>query len=92
MKEIRIRAALLKKIRALRAAERRAVGESISEAQICVGQPHLHKGTGLRKLQDDYYEIRVGLKQRLVFENTPEALVFEMMGDHDDVKKFLKSR
>jgi hypothetical protein len=57
-----------------------------------MGYPHLHRGIGLRKLQDDYYEIRIGLQQRLVFENTSEALVFEFLGDHNEVKRFLKSR
>ena len=46
----------------------------------------------MRKLRDDWHEIRVGLKLRLVFENKPDALVFEFLGDHDDVKRFLKNR
>jgi hypothetical protein len=92
LKAIRINAGLLKHIRGLPLAERREIGRRIAEAQRCIGQPHLHKGIGLRKLQDDYFEIRIGLKLRLVFENTPNELVFEMMGDHDDVKNFLKSR
>ena len=52
----------------------------IAEAQRSVGQSHLHKGLGLRKLQDDYFEIRAGLKLRLVFDNTPSELVFENVG------------
>jgi hypothetical protein len=92
LKKVRINARLLKLIRSLATPERREVGRRIAEAQRCIGQPHLHKGIGLRKLQDDFLEIRVGLKQRLVFENTDEALVFEILGDHDDVKNFLKAR
>ena len=56
-----------------------------------MGIPHLHRGIGLRKLRDDYFEIRVGLKARLVFENTPTGLFFEFLGNHDEVKRFLKS-
>jgi len=52
----------------------------------------LHKGAGLRKLRDEYFEARMGLKERLLFENTPEALVFEFIGDYDEVKRFLKGR
>ncbi|MBM3883274.1 MAG: hypothetical protein FJ387_26775 [Verrucomicrobia bacterium] len=92
MKRIRIQPDLLKAIRAMSASERRAVGERIAQAQRHLGQPHLHRGIGLRKLRDDWYEIRLGLKLRLVFENTPDALVFEFLGDHDDVKRFLKHR
>ena len=92
MKVIRIERDLLKAIRAMPAAERRAVGQRIAEAQRVMGQPHLHRGAGVRKLRDDWYEARVGLKLRLVFENCADALVFEFLGDHDDVKQFLKHR
>ena len=92
MNPIRIHPALLKAIRALPTAERKVVGQAIAEAQRCLGQPHLHHGLGLRKLRDDWYETRIGLKLRLVFENTSEALVFELLGDHDDVKHFLTHR
>ncbi|MBI2925305.1 MAG: hypothetical protein HYY24_06320 [Verrucomicrobia bacterium] len=92
MKRIRIQPGLLRAIRAMPSADRRAVRERIAQAQRHLGQPHLHRGVGLRKLRDDWYEIRVGLKLRLVFENTSEALVFEFLGDHDDVKRFLKKR
>lgn len=92
MKAVSINPGLLKKIRAKRAAERHEIGERTAEGQRSMGHPHLHKGIGLRKLQDVYYEIRVGFKQRLVFENTLEVLIFEFLGDHDEVKRFLKSR
>jgi hypothetical protein len=52
----------------------------------------LHRGIGLRKLRADWYEVRVGFKLRLLFENRTETLVFELLGDHDDVKNFLKNR
>ena len=74
------------------ATDRRKIGQRIAEAQRSIGQPHLHKGLGLRKLHENIYEIRVGLKERLVFENLADELVFEFLGDHDGVKNFLKSR
>jgi mRNA-degrading endonuclease RelE of RelBE toxin-antitoxin system len=92
LKRVRIQPDLLKAIRAMPSADRKAVGERIAEAQRHLGQPHLHRGVGLRKLRDDWYEIRVGLKLRLVFEDTSDALVFEFFGDHDDVRRFLKNR
>lgn len=92
MKAIRIHPDLLKGIRAMSAKDRKAVGQRIAEAQRLMGQPHLHRGVGLRKLRDEWYEIRFGLKLRLVLENTADALSFEFLGDHDDVKSFLKSR
>ncbi len=62
MKAIRFEPDLLKAIRGMPAAERLAVGERIAQAPRLMGHPHLHRGVGLRKLRDDWYEIRVGLK------------------------------
>ncbi len=90
MKDVRIEPALLKEIRRQPVAERRAIGRRIGEIQRVIGWPHLHKGVGLRKLRDEYFEARTSLKERLIFENAPEALVFEFMGNHDEVKRFLK--
>ena len=92
MKNVRIDPALLKAVRRRTSAERRTIGRRIAEVQRIVGWPHLHKGAGLRKLRDEYFEARMGLKERLLFENTPEAMVFEFIGNHDEVKRFLKGR
>jgi len=80
LKAVRIHAEVLKAIRVRPGEERTAIGRQIAEAQRCLGHPHLHRGVGLRKLKDDWYEIRVGLKLRVVFENTPNVLVFECLG------------
>ena len=90
MKQVRIHPRLLADIRAMAAEDRRRIGEAIAAAQSSIGQPHMHRGIGLRKLHEDYYEVRIGLDQRLVFENTGFALVFEFLGNHDGVKRFLK--
>ena len=92
MKLVQIEAGLLKQIRAKSSAERRVIGKRIAEIQEIIGQPHLHKGAGLRKLRDQYFEARIGLQTRIVFENSDHALIFEFMGNHDQVRRFLKGR
>ncbi len=88
---VHINPALLKEIRRKPSASRRAIGKRIAEIQRVIGWPHLHKSPGLRKLRDEYFEARLGLKERLLIENTPEVLVFEFIGNHDALKRFLKS-
>ena len=53
--------------------------------------PHNHRGLGIRDLGNGFYECRKGLKTRLIFERlTPRNLYFHVIGNHDDVKRFLK--
>ncbi|MFZ5806025.1 MAG: hypothetical protein ACOY3I_02285 [Verrucomicrobiota bacterium] len=70
--------------------QRREIGEAIAVIQKAFGQPHRHQGIGVRKLARDYYEARIGLQKRLVFENKKNALFFHILGDHDQIKAFLK--
>jgi mRNA-degrading endonuclease YafQ of YafQ-DinJ toxin-antitoxin module len=54
------------------------------------GHPHRHRGLGIRRLTGNYFEIRVGLDIRLVFQNRADCLLFVMAGNHDEVQKFLR--
>jgi len=47
VKDIWIHPALQKQIRTLPKKDRRAIGQAIADAQLNLGQPHLHKGIGL---------------------------------------------
>ena len=90
------RAALLPEfrelLRSLPRDNRHNIGRKITALEQSFGQPHLHRGLGIRWLRDDYYEIRLGLKQRLVFRNLPDCLLCEMIANHNEVKRFIKSR
>jgi mRNA-degrading endonuclease RelE of RelBE toxin-antitoxin system len=83
---------LIKQLRQLSRPERRIVGQVIDQVIASFGNPHLHGGIGLRKLKDSLFECRSGLKTRLVFESRPDGLLyFHMIGNHDEVLKFLKA-
>jgi mRNA-degrading endonuclease YafQ of YafQ-DinJ toxin-antitoxin module len=45
---------------------------------------------GIRKLTGSFFEIRVGLDIRLIFQNRAECLLFVMAGNHDEAQKFLR--
>ena len=55
------------------------------------GKPHLHGGVGIRRLAAQLYESRVGLEERLIFQNLETGLHFHFLGSHDEVQKFLRS-
>ncbi len=52
-------------------------------------EPFAH-GFGLKKLKGNYYEIRSGLYDRIVFRRRDDLIEFVLVGDHNDIKRFLK--
>jgi mRNA-degrading endonuclease YafQ of YafQ-DinJ toxin-antitoxin module len=66
------------------------IGRALQFLERDFGHPHRHQGLGIRKLTGNYFEIRVGLDIRLVFQNRADCLLFLMAGNHDEVQKFLR--
>jgi mRNA-degrading endonuclease RelE of RelBE toxin-antitoxin system len=48
-------------------------------------------GSGLARLEDDYWEIRKGLKFRILFRWRKDAIEFILAGSHDSIKDLLKN-
>ena len=80
----------LREIRSLSKEDRKQIGEIISRTQETFGNPHRHAGLGLRDLGKDYYEVRWHLGLRLVFQRRSTSLYFRILGNHHEVKHFLK--
>jgi len=55
------------------------------------GEAELPHGLGLKNWHGDYWEIRAGLKDRILFEFTDE-IVFLFVGNHDEIKNFMKDK
>ena len=51
----------------------------------------LYQGLGLKRLKRDFWEARKGIKARILFRWTGDLIEFVLAGNHDDVKRFLKS-
>jgi len=50
----------------------------------------IRKGIGLKRLRGDYWEVRHGLKTRLIFRWNKDLVEFILAGSHDDIRRFLK--
>jgi len=48
-------------------------------------------GMGLKRLQDGYWEIRKGLRNRILFRWQKDEIDFILAGDHDSIREFLKN-
>lgn len=55
------------------------------------GRPHLHGGIGLRLIGKRHFECRVGLALRLIFRREGDSLLFVFAGDHEEVRRYLRS-
>lgn len=82
---------LLAQFRKLPKPIRRRVGTHMENVRLQWGYPHLHSGLGIRRLAPNLFESRVGLQERLIFQNLEGGLYFHFMGSHDEVQKFLRS-
>jgi len=82
---------LLAQLRKLPKPVRRRVGSSIESVRVHWGKPHLHSGVGIRRLAANLYESRVGLQERLIFQDLETVLYFHFLGSHDGVQKYLRA-
>ncbi len=56
-----------------------------------LGNPHAHRGTGVRKLHPSgIWEARVGLGLRLIFAVRDDVLTLCRLGSHDEIRRFLE--
>jgi hypothetical protein len=54
-------------------------------------QSAMPTGIGLKRLQDDFWEIRQGLHNRILFRWRQNLIEFVLAGDHDSIRDFLKN-
>jgi len=50
-------------------------------------QPH---GLGVKRLRGDFWEIRAGLGDRMVFRLSGDLVEFVIAGNHDEIRQFLR--
>jgi hypothetical protein len=59
---------------------------------VAFGRPHMHVGLGIRQLRHGIYEFRVGLSLRAIFVRFGNVIEIQMIGNHDEVRKYLRRR
>jgi hypothetical protein len=51
----------------------------------------VQQGVGLKHLRGDFWEVREGLRTRIVFRWEGDLLQFIFAGDHNDIKRHLRN-
>ncbi|MFO7981404.1 MAG: hypothetical protein R6V00_11330 [Candidatus Aminicenantes bacterium] len=57
---------------------------------VLCGDKELSSGMGLKNLRKNFWEIRKGLKLRILFRWRSDHVEFVLAGTHDEIKKYLK--
>ena len=68
------------------------VSQAIAEVSAAFGDPHKHRGLGLRKLARRSYEIRVQRQWRVVFVQDGATLIAYDVMNHDEVALWLRGQ
>jgi plasmid maintenance system killer protein len=76
----------------LPAQVREKAAKAIADVGRAFGDPHRHRGLGLRKLAKRSYEIRVYLQWRVVFVHDGKALIAYDVMNHDEISLWLKGQ
>ncbi|MBU2505000.1 MAG: hypothetical protein KKB89_04295 [Candidatus Omnitrophica bacterium] len=81
-----------KSIKSLPKKDKTAIKELCkSFIDVLESKTSLSPGLGLERLRKDFWEIRKGLKLRVVFRWQNDYIEFILAGSHSDIKNFLKN-
>lgn len=76
----------------LDAGEQAALFEVLLKIPTALQDLHRHQGMGLRKIHaSGVFEARVGLGLRIVFGYRENEIFLHRIGNHDDIRRYLKS-
>ena len=81
-----------RRARQLSEDQRRQAAGAADMLREAFGKSHLHSGLGIRRLGANVFEFRVGRDLRVVFQLYGSRAEFVLIGNHDDVRKFMKNR
>ena len=80
-----------RRARQLSEGQRQQLAVAADALRDAFGRPHRHSGLGIRRLDGNLYEFRVGRDLRVVFELQGSTAELGMIGNHDDIRKYLKN-
>jgi len=64
----------------------------LRELPAAFGRRHVHAGLGIRQLRPGLYELRVNRVLRAIFVRSADALEVQMIGNHAEVRQYLRGR
>lgn len=81
-----------RRARQLSEDQRRQLAAAADQLRLAFGNPHQHRGLGVRRLGGNLFEFRVGRDLRVIFELQGSVAELCLIGNHDEVRAFLRNR
>ena len=66
--------------------------QAMVDVAAAFGDPHRHRGLGLRKLARRSYEVRIWLQWRIIFIHDGETLIAYDIMNHDEAARWLRGQ
>lgn len=79
-----------KSYEALPVARQQRIQRALQKLAASLESGIIPAGLGLKRLRHDFWEIRAGLFDRVIFQRSGDAIIFVIVGTHDEIKRFLK--
>jgi mRNA-degrading endonuclease RelE of RelBE toxin-antitoxin system len=81
----------LRALKKIPKTDQTTINAAIARLAGIIGNPHQHSGAGVRRLHPGIFEIRVGLRLRVVFTVRADNVFLHTAGDHDQVQDWLRN-
>lgn len=81
-----------KTLRELGESDRHRIKYAMQSLKIFYETGQRPTGLGLKKLTSQMWEIRAGLRLRVIFTLEEDVLTWGIVGDHEQIRRHLKSR
>ncbi len=70
--------------------DQKEVDAALARLPEVIRKPHAHRGASVRRLKAGIFELRAGLRLRVVFTLSHDVAILWTVGDHDHIQAWLK--
>ena len=80
-----------KQLRTISSDRKKRIKRAVALAVAFFETGNLSHGLGMKPLGHDVWEIRAGLSDRILFRKNKDLIEFILTGNHDEIRRFLKT-
>lgn len=91
MRKIVILPSFERSLKKLTLQEKKQTAESLEAFNSMLVTGYFPAGLGFKKINHDKYELRVGIRLRVVMKSEGDTYYLVLVGSHDQVKRYLRN-